>query len=148
MSYTNYVLFHQQMPEYWSRMVPQKCNISLMVEGSEVDLATWNINTDLIVPEKDGSEMAYSCQRNENLLKYPKTGPESEHCMGRESPLVHIRCEYGKILQMSIPLWCSHTRAKAILLTKSRQNRLCTQLPATLQEKLLLIGVAGKLEIL
>ena len=97
-------------------MVSQKCNTSLMVEGSEVDLATWNIDTDLIVPEKDGSEMAYSCQRNENLLKYPKTGPESEHCMGRESPLVHIRCEYGKILQMSIPLWCNLYHALRLIL--------------------------------
>ena len=72
------------MPEYWSRMYPQKCNVSLLVRGEEDNLATWNISTDLIVPEKDGSEMAYSCQRNERLKKYPLTGPVNEQCMGKD----------------------------------------------------------------
>ena len=63
-------------------MYPQKCNLSLLVRGEENNLATWNISTDLIVPEKDGSEMAYSCQRIERLEKYNLTGPVNEECMG------------------------------------------------------------------
>ena len=73
------------MPEYWHRMYPQKCNISLLVEGPEVNIPTWNIATDINVPEKDGSEMSYSCQRHENLSKYPTAGPRREVCMGKLS---------------------------------------------------------------
>lgn len=58
--------------------------MSLVVEGEEIDIATWEIHTDFIVPEKSGSEMSYSCQRKDQLVQYEEKIPMRKECMGEE----------------------------------------------------------------
>ncbi len=70
------------MPEYWHRMKPHKCNLSLLVEGPEVHLSTWDVDTDFIVPEKNESQMSYSCERRPNIARYKELGPKTEVCKG------------------------------------------------------------------